>query len=57
MVKAKPFGPLSFYLLSVLVGVVAGLGAVAFRGQPHSRYCSVLTNCHLGLEAGLRIVP
>jgi chloride channel protein, CIC family len=32
MVKAKPLGPLSFYLLSVLVGVVAGLGAVAFRG-------------------------
>jgi chloride channel protein, CIC family len=31
MVKAKPLGPLSFYLLSVLVGVVAGLGAVAFR--------------------------
>jgi CIC family chloride channel protein len=27
----KPFGPLSFYLLSVLVGAVAGLGAVAFR--------------------------
>jgi CIC family chloride channel protein len=31
MAKGKPFGPLSFYLLSVLVGVVAGLGAVAFR--------------------------
>jgi chloride channel protein, CIC family len=31
MVKAKSLGPVSFYLLSVLVGVVAGLGAVAFR--------------------------
>jgi CIC family chloride channel protein len=31
MAKNKAFGPLSFYLLSVLVGVVAGLGAVAFR--------------------------
>jgi chloride channel protein, CIC family len=32
MVKAKPFNSLSFYLISVLVGVVTGLGAVAFRG-------------------------
>ena len=31
IVNHKPFGPMSFYLLSVLVGVVAGLGAVAFR--------------------------
>jgi CIC family chloride channel protein len=31
MAKAKAFGPLSFYSLSVLVGVVAGLGAVGFR--------------------------
>jgi CIC family chloride channel protein len=30
-INHKAFGPLSFYLLSVLVGVVAGLGAVAFR--------------------------
>ncbi|MGA7826636.1 MAG: chloride channel protein [Geobacteraceae bacterium] len=28
----KPFGPLSFLFLSVLVGVIAGLGAVLFRG-------------------------
>jgi CIC family chloride channel protein len=31
-VKAKPLSRFSFYLLSVLVGVVAGIGAVAFRG-------------------------
>jgi CIC family chloride channel protein len=30
--KNKPFGPFAFFLLSILVGVVAGLGAVAFRG-------------------------
>jgi CIC family chloride channel protein len=28
----KPYGPVSFLLLSILVGVVAGLGAVLFRG-------------------------
>jgi CIC family chloride channel protein len=31
IVNHRPFGPLGFYLLSVLVGVVAGLGAVVFR--------------------------
>jgi CIC family chloride channel protein len=30
--KSKPLSPLSFSLLSVLIGVVAGLGAVVFRG-------------------------
>ncbi len=30
--KGKPYGPFSFLLLSVLVGVVSGLCAVAFRG-------------------------
>jgi CIC family chloride channel protein len=30
--KSKPLGSLSFSLLSVLIGVVAGLGAVVFRG-------------------------
>jgi CIC family chloride channel protein len=30
--KNKPFGPFAFFLFSILVGVVAGLGAVAFRG-------------------------
>ncbi|MDD2336136.1 MAG: chloride channel protein [Geobacteraceae bacterium] len=29
--QRKPFGPLTFLLLSVLVGVIAGLGAVFFR--------------------------
>jgi CIC family chloride channel protein len=29
---AKPYGPISFLLLSIFVGVVAGLGAVVFRG-------------------------
>ena len=28
----KPFGPLSILLLSVLVGVIAGMGAILFRG-------------------------
>ena len=28
----KPFGPLTFLFLSVLIGVIAGLGAVIFRG-------------------------
>ncbi len=28
---AKPYGPISFLLLSILVGVVAGFGAVVFR--------------------------
>jgi CIC family chloride channel protein len=30
--QRKPFGPISFLLLSILVGVVAGIGAVLFRG-------------------------
>jgi CIC family chloride channel protein len=30
--QRKPFSPLTFMLLSVLVGVIAGLGAVLFRG-------------------------
>jgi H+/Cl- antiporter ClcA len=30
--EGKPYGPFSFLLLSVLVGVVSGLCAVAFRG-------------------------
>jgi CIC family chloride channel protein len=30
--KSKPLGMLSFSLLSVLIGVIAGLGAVVFRG-------------------------
>jgi CIC family chloride channel protein len=30
--ESKPFGPLTFLLLSVLIGVIAGLGAVLFRG-------------------------
>jgi CIC family chloride channel protein len=30
--QRKPFSPLTFILLSVLVGVIAGLGAVIFRG-------------------------
>lgn len=30
--KSKPLGALSFSLLSVLIGVAAGLGAVVFRG-------------------------
>jgi CIC family chloride channel protein len=30
--NSKPLSPLSFSLLSVLIGVVAGLGAVLFRG-------------------------
>jgi chloride channel protein, CIC family len=30
--QRKPFGPLTFLFLSVLVGIIAGLGAVLFRG-------------------------
>jgi chloride channel protein, CIC family len=30
--KRKPFGPFVFFLMSILVGVVAGLGAAVFRG-------------------------
>jgi CIC family chloride channel protein len=30
--QRKPFGPLTFLSLSILVGIIAGLGAVVFRG-------------------------
>jgi CIC family chloride channel protein len=31
-IQTKPLGPLAFSLLAVLIGIVAGLGAVVFRG-------------------------